>query len=154
MNESQNHQSDLSIMNQIEERIAVHRQSAGAKSDNLPQNPHVVYPGLPADIPYDLSLYQYLQQATALYPVVPRNMVLAHSSLDNVPILGHVWRSVRRQLHNIALFYINRALDHQVQINLNLAEAMVRLTILTQQQQRQIKALQQQAAHLQERDAA
>ena len=150
MNESLNKKSGSSIINQIDERIAARRQAAGSDLDRLPMYPHVVYPGKPDDIAYDVSLYEHLEQATARYPVIPRNVAMTDSLLDKVPILGSIWQSLRRQLHNISLFYADRALQHQVHINLNLVEAVGRLTAVTQQ--RQINALQQQLAQSQEKD--
>ena len=113
-------------------------------------SPPVVFPGKPADIVYDIALYNHMQQAAAAIPNFDRNLMLSDTKWSQLPLIGGLVQKVRRGLHSIALFYTNRALQHQQQVNRQLWEAVGRLTAVSQHQQRTIEALQTQlAAHTQ-----
>ncbi|MEZ4594916.1 MAG: hypothetical protein R3D55_27805 [Chloroflexota bacterium] len=72
--------------------------------------------------------------------------MLNESGWGQIPLLGALLQKVRRALHNIPLFYTNRALQHQQTVNWQLWQAVGRLTAVTQQQQRTIATLQAQLA--------
>ncbi|GJM43019.1 MAG: hypothetical protein DHS20C20_33010 [Ardenticatenaceae bacterium] len=131
------------IWNEIQARI-----EAAAKQNQLPTavSPPVVFPGKPTDIVYDIDLYHHLQQAAEAIPNFDRHLLLNETKGSQLPILGGLVNKVRQTLHNIALFYTNRALQHQQQVNKHLWEAVGRLTAVTQQQQRAIETLQAQLA--------
>ena len=91
-----------------------------------------------------------MQQAAATIPHFERDLHLNDTSWSQLPLLGGLVQKLRRGLHSIALFYTNRALQHQQQVNKQLWESVGRLTAVTQTQQRTIQALQAQlAAHTQ-----
>lgn len=110
----------------------------------------ITFPGKPTDIPYDIALYHQMQQAADTIPNFERDLHLNDTSWSQLPLLGGLVQKLRRGLHSIALFYTNRALQHQQQVNKQLWESVGRLTAVTQTQQRTIQALQAQlAAHTQ-----
>lgn len=112
--------------------------------------PPITFPGKPTDIPYDIALYHQMQQAADTIPNFERDLHLNDTSWSQLPLLGGLVQKLRRGLHSIALFYTNRALQHQQQVNKQLWESVGRLTAVTQTQQRTIQALQAQlAAHTQ-----
>ncbi len=114
--------------------------------------PPVVFPGKPADIPYDIELYAHMQQAAQAIPAFDRELLLSESRWSHLPIAGPLLQKGRRALHSIALFYANRTLQHQQTVNWHLWEAVGRLTAVTQQQQRHIEALQAQLTALNQPD--
>ncbi|MEZ4593423.1 MAG: hypothetical protein R3D55_20090 [Chloroflexota bacterium] len=106
----------------------------------------VVFPGKPADIAYDVELYAQMEKAAQTIPAFERELLLNKTSWSQIPLLGTVLQTVQRGLHSIALFYTNRALQHQQTVNWQLWQAVGRLTAVTQQQQRTIETLQAQLA--------
>lgn len=108
--------------------------------------PPVVFPGKPADITYDVELYAQMEKAAHTIPTFERQLLLNKTSWSQIPLLGTILQKVQRGLHNIALFYTNRALQHQQTVNWQLWQAVGRLTAVTQQQQRTIEMLQAQLA--------
>lgn len=128
------------VVAKIQARLAAAQAEQPKKP--VPTFPHIVYPGKPADIPYDVALYQHLQAAERQAPDFERDLLLSKSPLQSWPLIGPLFQKIRRGLHRIALFYVNRSLKHQFQINRHLLESVGRLTAVTQQQQRTIQALQ------------
>jgi len=108
--------------------------------------PPVVFPGKPADIAYDVELYAHMEKAAQTIPTFERQLQLNKPGWRQIPVLGAVLQKMQRGLHNIALFYTNRALQHQQTVNWHLWQAVGRLTAVTQQQQRTIETLQAQLA--------
>jgi hypothetical protein len=131
-----------SIIDRIDQRIAAQRQQAPFLQNGLPFFPELVYPGKPADISYDLKLYGLLAEVANHYPTFERDLNITPSALDKIPLIGRLWHAVRRQLHEIALFYTRRVSTHQAQTNYMLLQVVERLTVLSQQQQREISTLQ------------
>ncbi len=128
---------------QIQTRI----QAAKARNElDTAVTPPVVFPGKPADIPYDIALYAHMQQAAEKIPRFEREMLLNETGWSQLPLIGGLLQKVRRALHGIGLFYVNRSLQHQQAVNQHLWEAVGQLTAVTQQQQRTIAALQAQLA--------
>jgi len=108
--------------------------------------PPVVFPGKPADIAYDVELYAQMENAAQTIPAFDRELLISQTSWSQIPLLGTMLQKVQRGLHNIALFYTNRALQHQQTVNWQLWQALGRVTAVTQQQQRTIQTLQAQLA--------
>ncbi|MCP5099473.1 MAG: hypothetical protein GY943_28290 [Chloroflexi bacterium] len=145
-----NEQDTHPIFERIEQQIARHRAQKQDVQNALPVYPDTVYPGKPIDITYDVELYQLMAEVTAHYPTFAHELNITPSILDRVPLIGHLWQSLRRQLHSISLFYTNRALTHQVQVNHSLVQAVGRLTATSQRQQRMISKLQTSLTELQD----
>ncbi|WP_420629581.1 hypothetical protein [Candidatus Leptofilum sp.] len=129
------------VWNEIQARI---ESAARREQLDTAVPPPVVFPGKPTDIGYDVALYNHLQQAAEIIPNFERDLLLNETKWSQLPLIGGLVQKVRHGLHSIALFYTNRALQHQQQVNKQLWEAVGRLTAVTQQQQRTIQTLQAQ----------
>ena len=136
---------ETSVLAQLKQRIAAARQQ---ETQSPLHYPRIVYPGLPRDILYDERLYELLQTLEQQIPVVPRGADIGRSQLDGVPVIGALWRRLRLTLHNVALFYADRALRHQLALNWHLLRVGERLLVTTQTQARQITALEAEVAAL------
>jgi hypothetical protein len=67
--------------------------------------------------------------------------VLAPSPATQMPILGRLWELIRGEMHNLVLFYVNRAVADQNQLNVNLVSALNELTRVVQAQRAEIESL-------------
>ncbi|MDQ4078192.1 MAG: hypothetical protein M3220_18335 [Chloroflexota bacterium] len=130
------------IMEQIRERIQQRREEKGYDRRRFPTFGLTEYPEAPDNQPYDPDLYYYLRLANERYAAAETNVLLAPSPATQMPVVGRVWKMIRREVHNLVLFYVNRAVTHQVNVNRYLISVLNRLTALTQEQQRQIEELQ------------
>ena len=130
------------IMEHIREKMAQRRRDLGYDQMNFPSFGGVVFPGRPDDLPYDANLYHHLQLANKLYTEVATEPVLVASPATRIPILGRIWELVRFQAHSLILFYVNRAVDQQVNLQRHLISAVNLLTVESQKQQRDIIRLE------------
>ena len=132
----------IDILAKIENRI----QQAQHSSQHTKTTRHakLLYPAKPADIPYNILLYQHLDETKNTLTTYNRDMQIAENKLTKIPFVGRIVRSIQQQLHQVALFYTNRALRHQLEINQHLVESIGQLTIENQKQQRLIVELQEQ----------
>lgn len=108
------------------------------------QNAKLLYPAKPADIAYNILLYQHLDATKNNLTNYSRDLHIEKNKLTKIPLFGKIMYAMQRQLHQIALFYTNRALRYQLEINQHLLESIGQLTIENQKQQRLITNLQEQ----------
>lgn len=136
------------IMAEIRRRIRQRRAELGYETQQFPSYDGVVFPGKPDDIPYDVNLYHHLELVNKMYLEVETGALLAPSPATRLPILGRLWALVRSQAHNLVLFYVNRSLEHQTEVNRRLISVLNQLTAANQEQQRSILTLQEQIDQL------
>ncbi len=136
------------IMEHIREKMAQRRRDLGYEQMNFPSFGGVVFPGRPDDLPYDANLYHHLQLANKLYTEVATEPVLVASPATRIPIVGRFWELFRYQAHSLILFYVNRSVDHQVNLQRHLISAVNLLTVENQNQQREILKLEGVLTHL------
>ena len=136
------------IMAEIRERIAKRRAEKGYDNTQFPTYGDITYPDKPEDIAYDPNLYHHLHLVNKLYNDVQTEPLLAASPATRVPILGKLWSQIRGQAHNLVIFYVNRAVQHEVEVNRHLVNALNLLTADNQRQQRQIAMLQDEIVQL------
>jgi len=129
------------IVECIRARIRARRAELGYEGHVFPSFGVTAYPGEPDDLPYDRDLYYHLQLANETYTQAETEAVLAPSPATGVPMLGRLWGLVRREMHNLVLFYVNRALAHQTDVNRHLVSVLNQLTALSEEQQRTILSL-------------
>ena len=129
------------IVEQIRERIRMRRHELGYEDMVFPTFGATAYPGEPEDIPYDRDLYYHLRLANEIYTQAETEAVLVPSLATGVPLLGRLWRLVRREAHNLVLFYVNRAVAHQTDVNRHLVSALNQLAVMSQDQQRILLSL-------------
>ena len=75
----------------------------------------------------DSRLQYHLEQANALHEQVWVGLSLAPSAATQVPILGRLWASVRRQAHQLVLYYLEKAISRQLSVNKHVVGALNRL---------------------------
>jgi len=141
--ESNNPEIDtVALMAQIRERMRQRRRELGVDNRSFPSYDVTSCPAEPDDLPYDANLYHHLRLANELYAEADTEPALPPSPLTRVPLFGRLWQRVRPSLHVLILFYVNRALAHQVTVNRHLVSVLNQLTVQVEAQQRTIAALQ------------
>jgi len=141
--ESNNPEIDtVALMAQIRERMRRRRRELGVDNRSFPSYDVTSCPAEPDDLPYDANLYHHLRLANELYAEADTEPALPPSPLTRVPLFGRLWQRVRPSLHVLILFYVNRALAHQVTVNRHLVSVLNQLTVQVEAQQRTIVALQ------------
>lgn len=130
------------IMAQIRARIKQRREELGYDNRTFPEFEIATYPEEPDDVPVDKNLYHHLRIANETYTTVETTAILVPSTATRFPVLGPMWQLIRRQMHNLVLFYVNRTLTHQTGINRHVLSVLNHLVIQVQDQQRTIIALQ------------
>ena len=138
------------IMNEIRARIRQRRQELGYEKRTFPSFA-TTYPTEPDDLEYDPNLYHHLRLANEQYTEASTEILLAPSPATRVPILGALWRQIRHGAHNLVIFYVNRAITHEVNVNRHLITVLNSLTTQVEEQQRAIQSLQADLAALRER---
>lgn len=131
------------IMQTIRSRIQQRRAEMGYARHSFPTfgSASSAYPGEPEDLEYDPNLYHHLRAANAMFAQAETKSILADSPATRIPVLGGIWKRVRQEAHNLVLFYLNRSIAHQINVNRNLVAVLNHLTAISQQQQREIAAL-------------
>ncbi len=140
------------IMAQIRRRIQERRRWSADETRTFPIFGMAAFPGEPSDIPFDSTLYHHLHVANEIYADAETTANLFPSPATRVPVLGRLWEMIRSQAHSLVLFYVNRDIARQVNVDRHIISTLNRLVALTQEQQRQILALQAQLAALQARE--
>jgi hypothetical protein len=130
------------IMEQIRERVQQRRKEKGFDQRTFPSFGLAERPEAPGDRSYDTDLYYYLRLANEGFSPSETGVVLAPSPATQLPIIGRLWSLIRREVHHLVIFYVNRSVNHQVNVNRYLVSVLNRLTALTQEQQQTIEALQ------------
>ena len=138
------------IMDTIRQRIHARRMAKGYDKSSFPTYGQVTYPQKPEDIEYDPNLYHHLHLANKLFPDVETEVMLAPSPATRVPVLGKLWAGIRLQAHSLLIFYVNRAVAHEVEVNRHLVSSLNLLTAENQRQQRAITVLEEELARLRE----
>lgn len=81
-----------------------------------------------------------LNQAILEFETEP---VLASSAATSTPILGPLWERIRRPLHQLILFYTNRAVTQQVDVNRRLIDLLQQLLEENQALKQRIETLEE-----------
>jgi len=143
--------SPAALVAEIRQRLAQRYPEGDAEAVSFPAYELAdAPPDFPPDIPYSFSLYYHLQRAYELYPAADTAPLLAPSPATRVPLLGRLWVQVRREAHNLILFYVNRHLAHETAVNRHLIAAMSELTRQLEAQQRRVADLEAHIAHLEQ----
>ena len=133
------------LMAEIRQRIQSRRAELGYEKRTFPTfGDAVPYPDPPNDLPYSADLYHHLRQANILYEEVETAPILAHSAALRVPVLGGLWKLIRRQAHNLVLFYVNRGLAHQVTVDRHQISVLNQLVVENEELKQKVTALQDQ----------
>ena len=130
------------IMAEIRRRIQKRRQELGYEPQRFITYGGAQFPGRPDDLPYDPDLYNHLEMANKLYLEVETEVNLQPSASTRMPILGRLWGPIREQAHNLPLYYVNRAIIHQSNVNREIIGVLNKMTAINLEQQRAIIKLQ------------
>lgn len=136
------------IMAEIRARIEKRRAELGYDQRTFPSFGVATYPGEPADVAYDADLHHYLRLANETYAMADTDVMLAPSPATQVPVLGRLWQLIRGGAHNLVIFYVNRAIAHQTDVNRQLISVLNRMTVVMETQQRKIEQLQREVETL------
>jgi hypothetical protein len=129
------------IMEQIRERVRLRREEMGYPRRRFPSFGAAAYPGEPAGEDYDEDLYHHLRRANDLYHEIALEPSLAASPATRVPILGSIWKRIRREAHNLVLYYVRALARRQVVVNRHLVSTLNRLVLQLQQQEEELREL-------------
>ena len=142
---------DLSrIIEEIQERIRRRRKELGYPRPIFPVFGAASYPGEPKDDDYDIELYFHLRRANEIYHQIDVEPLIIPSIRSSIPILGPLWERIRREAHNLVLFYVNKLAQRQTRVNRHMVSTLNRLIIQIQEQQRRIRVLEEELRKLRE----
>lgn len=136
------------IMQEIRRRVAQRRKEAGYQAIRFPTYGDLGFPEEPSDVPYNIELYQSLRSANQHFAAFETAVDLAPSPATRLPLVGAIWARIRREVHNLVLFYVNRAVRQQMTVNRSLVQVVNHLTKTAQNQQRELETLRQRVATL------
>jgi hypothetical protein len=88
-----------------------------------------------------LNLHHALRLANEAQDKFDVEPVIAASPASRLPVIGRFWQIIRQQAHSLALFYVNRSVGQQSQVNHNLMQAVNELARLVIEQREEIDAL-------------
>ncbi|MGD1994104.1 MAG: hypothetical protein PVI59_13005 [Anaerolineae bacterium] len=130
------------IVEQIRSRIQRRREALGYPRDDFPTFGAAAYPGEPGG-DFDADLYYHLRQVNEAYPQVGVESDLAPSPVAQMPLVGRLWARVRRQAHNLVLFYLNKLAGQQAAVNRHLVSVLNRLVVRMEAQEAELECLRQ-----------
>lgn len=142
------------IMKVIHQRIEQRRKEKNYEQRSFPSFGVAACPEEPEDIPFDADLHHYLRLANETFAQVETRQVLASSPATRLPVLGRLWGTIRAEVHNLVLFYVNRSVTHQVTMNRYLVSVLNRMTLQNEEQQREIERLKSELASLRQEQEA
>ena len=125
----------------IEERLEMHRTQLPQVHITYPDFGQVaLMPSLPESGHFSLYLYHHLRALNELPP--PETLPdLAASPALRIPILGRLWQTIRREAHNMVLYYVNRSLQYVQSNHRETLGVLNELTRMVQLQQTEIDRL-------------
>jgi hypothetical protein len=138
------------IMEEIRERIRRRREELGYPQRVFPAFGAAAYPGEPEGEDYDITLYFHLRRANENYHQIDVAPLIVPSPHSSIPILGPLWDRIRREAHNLVLFYVNKLAQKQVTVNRHLVSTLNRMAVQIQEQQHRIKALEEELRRIKE----
>ena len=90
------------------------------------------------------AIHHYLEGARRAMEAADTAPHLANSPALSAPILGRIWERIRGQMHDLVLFYVNRASRTHSRVDGQLIEAIEALTQQVEKQRAEIEALKAQ----------
>ncbi len=126
---------------ELERRVAKRRLELGEDHLVAPSFATLsTFPEPPLKASYSPALYYHLRRANQLEPQ-ELEPLLADNRGSSIPILGHLSLSIRRQFHQLVLFYLNRALQDEHALDNHMVSTLNEMTRVIQQQQQEIEEL-------------
>ncbi|MBP6016564.1 MAG: hypothetical protein KA586_07570 [Candidatus Promineofilum sp.] len=141
--------SSEALVAEVQRRVDQRRAELGVTRVLFPKFGHMSsYPEPPVESGvYNPDLYHYLKQANR--KSTPQlEPLLVPSPSTRVPVFGRLWGMVRAQFHQLVLFYVNRSVSDQSQLNINVVSVLNELTRVSQVQQEEIDDLRAEVQRL------
>ena len=139
--------SSSELESEVERRVQQRRQALGEIHPQFPE--FGVLSPEPEVTLNNAALAHHLRQANEMDPPAV-HPVLAPSPATRIPLLGKLWQLVRRQFHELVLFYVNRAASHETRLDNHIISTLNELTRIIQDQQTEIERLQEEIHALEE----
>ena len=142
--------SSADLVAEIENRVQQRRAELGQVRLVFPTFGTVSpFPEPPTDRPYNPNLYHHLRQANEMGSPETAPL-LADSPATQIPLAGRFWKLIRSQVHELILFYVNRYVGYETQLDNHLISSLNEMTRVIQVQQEEIDSLHQELKELQE----
>jgi hypothetical protein len=135
------------LVAEVEQRVRQRRQTLGQIDPQFPA--FGILPPVPEITLNNPALEQNLRRLNQMDPP-PMTPVLAVSPATRIPLLGNLWQLVRRQFHELILFYVNRAVSHETKVDTHIISTLTELTRVIQAQQEEIERLRDEVRTLEE----
>jgi len=133
--------SSADLVAEIEKRVQKRRAELGQVRLVFPTFGTVSpFPEPPSDRPYNSNLYHHLRQANEIGPPDTAPL-LADSPATQIPLIGRFWKLIRSQFHELILFYVNRYIGYETQLDNHLISSLNEMTRVIQLQQEEIESL-------------
>lgn len=129
------------ILKLVDERLQDRRAKHGYENRQFPAFSGAGLSPVVDGIDLDPNLYHYLDLVNESYFDFETDPDLRMSPATRSPFLGGVWSLIRRQAHQLVLYYVNRSIQHQISVNRQLVSIVNLLTSSMEKQQREIEAL-------------
>lgn len=139
---------NAAVIREIQRRIRERRERQGVVPQDFPSFGGAGIPERVAGSQLDPNLYHYLELVNKSYFDFATETDVQLSPATRGRILGRIWSLIRRQAHQLVLFYVNRNIEHQVAVNRQLVSIVNLLTGTLQEQQKEIQALRQRLEQL------
>jgi len=136
------------LMARVEAQVKQRRDELGRYFVRFPSYEGVPYPGIPENSPYDADLHHHLNLVNKDYLRVETEPVLESSPSTRIPIFGPIWQMIRSQAHGLVLFYVNRAIRHEIKINTHLVSILNSLTLANDELQKEVIRLEKEIENL------
>jgi hypothetical protein len=129
------------LVAEIERRVDKRRLELGKVRLQVPSfAPLSTYPEPPYDRDFNQALYYHLRRANQVDSgkIEP---LLGNTTAMRIPVLGRLLRSARRRIHELVLFYVNRAVIDEKKLDKSIVCTLNELTRVIQEQQEEIDKL-------------
>ena len=131
------------IVAQIRERIRARREVLGYPQRQFPTFGTAAYPAEMEKEDADADLAYHLRRANDLYYDLGIEPALSPSPATRLPLLGRLWALVRRETHNLVLFYVGKLARQQLAVNRHTVSTLNRMAVQLHEQRNQLEALRE-----------
>lgn len=143
----------VEVMRRIRESLEEKRRSGLIRERDFPRFGVATMPPPPVGA-HDTDLYYHLQRANDTCADVGVAVTLADSPLTRLPVVGRFWALLRRQTHELIVYYLGLSARKQVGVNTHLVSVLNRLAAQNQAQAEELEELRRQVQALREQAAA
>jgi hypothetical protein len=139
---------------------AIRRSSPSAGSDGVPRTARhpeleeAACPDEPAEGEHNAFLYFNLRQVNQSYLKFLVELDLRPSRLDRLPVVGSMWDRLRRHLHSLSIFYVNKVTEPLIALQRQVAMVLNVLVRRDHERDAELRRLAERVAELEARLAA